>query len=352
MSEIKAKGNKRTIERLKRAMKEANEDGEYRVARRIHGIILNLEGWSCPEIANILKVHRSKPVVWIHRWNEYGLKGLLEGHRSGRPPRLTKKQKEHLGEIIERGPIAYGFTSGVWTSPMITRMINEEFGVKYHPAHVRRMLGELGFSVQRPRKKLALAKREEQLKWVRYTYPNLKKKAKNENGVIIFTDEASFRQEPTLYQTWARRGCQPEIPTTGQRNTQKYFGAINLYTGGFTYHRDEIFNAKNYILFLEHILDIYPDNKVFLIHDNAKYHKNDDVNDWLLEHVKKIEVYPLPPYSPKYNALEYIWRYTRLNYTHDRYFATVGELETTLCRAFTSIQKNPKQITGYLRPFY
>lgn len=170
--------------------------------------------------------------------------------------------------------------------------------------------------------------------------------------MIIFSDEVSFRQDPTLYQTWSRRGYQPEIPTTGQRNTQKYFGAVNLYTAEFTYHRDVVFNTDTYLSFLEHLLDVYPDNKVFLIHDNAKYHKNDEVRDWLFDYVKNIEACLLPPYSPEYNALESIWRYTRLNYTHNRYFATVGELVTTLRGAFTSIQKRPEQIIGYLKPFY
>ena len=178
MRSIQANGNKRTGVRLKRLMKEAYEDGEYRVGRRIHGVILNLEGYSNPEISGILKVHRSKPVNWIHLWNDYGLEGLFEGHRSGRPPRLTNEQKEILEDIIDSGPIAYGFTSGVWTSPMISRIVIDEFGVNYHPGHVRKMLKDMGFSVQRPRKKLALASPALQTKWRRYTYPNLKKKRK------------------------------------------------------------------------------------------------------------------------------------------------------------------------------
>jgi len=178
MRSIQANGNKRTGVRLKRLMKEAYEDGEYRVGRRIHGVILNLEGYSNPEISEILKVHRSKPVNWIHLWNDYGLEGLFEGHRSGRPPRLTNEQKEILEDIIDSGPIAYGFTSGVWTSLMISRIVIDEFGVNYHPGHVRKMLKDMGFSLQRPRKKLALASPVLQTKWRRYTYPNLKKKRK------------------------------------------------------------------------------------------------------------------------------------------------------------------------------
>lgn len=175
MRGIQAEGNKRTIARLKRLMKEANEDGEYRVAWRIHGVILNLEGYSNPEVSEVLKVHRSKPVIWMRSWNDYDIEGLFEGHRSGRPSLLIQEQKEILGDIIDSGPVAYGFTSGVWTSQMISCIIDEEFGVDYHPGHVRKMLKSMGFSVQRPRKRLSLANPVLQNKWHRYTYPNLKK---------------------------------------------------------------------------------------------------------------------------------------------------------------------------------
>src|SRR5438093_1047471 len=106
----------------------------------------------------------------------YDVNALLEGHRSGRPHGLTAKQRSHLCEILDSGPISYGFMSGVWTSVMITSVITEEFGVSYHPGHVRKLLQELGFSVQRPKRLLAQADKAQQHRWQRYTYPNLKKK--------------------------------------------------------------------------------------------------------------------------------------------------------------------------------
>ncbi|MGH7796414.1 MAG: winged helix-turn-helix domain-containing protein [Candidatus Binatia bacterium] len=50
--------------------------------------------------------------------------------------------------------------------------------MSYHPAHVSRILHSLEFSVQRPQKVLARADKALQSKWVRYRYPNLKKKPK------------------------------------------------------------------------------------------------------------------------------------------------------------------------------
>ncbi|MGD1101029.1 MAG: winged helix-turn-helix domain-containing protein, partial [Terriglobia bacterium] len=54
-----------------------------------------------------------------------------------------------LSDILDSGPVAYGLDTGIWTSPMIAWAIEEEFGVVYHPGHVRKLLHHLGFSVQR-----------------------------------------------------------------------------------------------------------------------------------------------------------------------------------------------------------
>jgi len=81
-----------------------------------------------------------------------------------------------LRDIVESGPVAYGLQTGVWTSPIIAQLIAEEFDVHYHPGHVRKLLGQIGCSVQRPRAKLMQADPVKQHRWTRYTYPNLKKK--------------------------------------------------------------------------------------------------------------------------------------------------------------------------------
>jgi len=161
---------------------EAEQDGVYRVAKRIHSVILNSDGRTSGEIAYILKAPRSKVSQWLSNYEAYGFDGLLEGHRSGRPPCLNKKQHEVLKDIIESGPVAYGFDSGIWTSPMVGRVIEEEFDVTYHPGHIRKLLHELGFSVQRPRRVLARADAQKQDRWHRRTYPNLKKKRREKAG--------------------------------------------------------------------------------------------------------------------------------------------------------------------------
>jgi transposase len=94
----------------------------------------------------------------------------------GAAPRLTDDQRAELTMAIILGPQAAGFNTGVWTGPMIGEWIRREYGVRYHNHHIPRLLHQLGFSVQRPRKRLARADREKQEYWLRTRLPAIKKK--------------------------------------------------------------------------------------------------------------------------------------------------------------------------------
>ena len=115
----------------------------------------------------------------IQQWNAWGEEGLLEGHRSGRPASLTEEDRQRLRDIVDSGPVAYGLQTGIWTSINLAEVIADEFGVVYHPGHIRKLLRRIGLSVQRPTTRLVQADPALQRKWTRYTVPNLKKPSRN-----------------------------------------------------------------------------------------------------------------------------------------------------------------------------
>ena len=178
------------------------------------------------------------------------------------------------------------------------------------------------------------------------------KKTRAQGATLIHEDEASFRQDSTLFSTWSRKGCQPLVPVTGERNSVKIFGCVDIYRPRFLYQRTTVFNADTYLAFLEERLArYYYPNRVYYIQDNASYHKDKDVWAWFKANRSWLEVYNLPPYSPEFNATERIWHHVRMEGTHNRYFCTKDELLNTLRSVFRSIQRRPDQIEGYLQPF-
>ena len=97
-----------TLKRLVRLTKEAGRDGSYRVAKRLQAIVMNAEGYSSGEIARILKAPRSKTSEWLRLYEEHGVDGLLEGHRSGRPRGLDDKERQTTRRYSRQR------SSGVW----------------------------------------------------------------------------------------------------------------------------------------------------------------------------------------------------------------------------------------------
>src|SRR3954471_17241540 len=174
-----ARGTKAATSKLLALRRQAQKDKEPRVVLRVQGILMSLAGPTSGEIAHHLKVHRSTVPLWIDHWNRYGPEGLWEGYRSGRPASLSPAERERLCDLLDSGPVAYGWETGIWTSPS-PGVPSHRSGIRatVSPGHVRKLLQQLGYSVQRPTTKLVQADVKQQRKWVRYTYPNLKKTPK------------------------------------------------------------------------------------------------------------------------------------------------------------------------------
>jgi len=113
---------------------------------------------------------------WLQWYEALGVEGLVTAAPPGPAPKLTEEQRSELTALVEAGPLAAGYPSGVWTGPMIGDLIERRFGVRYHKHNVPRLLHELRFSVQRPRKRLARADAIAQATWWHDTFPAIKKK--------------------------------------------------------------------------------------------------------------------------------------------------------------------------------
>jgi len=174
---IYAKGNTASLRRIKSLRLQAQRAKAARVMLRLDAVMLSVQRHTNGEIAQLLQADRSRVHAWVCAWNQHGLEGLLEGHRSGRPQRLTSSQIEQIKDVLESGPVAYGLNTGIWTSPIMAEIISEEFGVDYHPGHVRRLLSGWGFSVQQPTTRLVQADPVKRNRWIRYDRPCLKKSA-------------------------------------------------------------------------------------------------------------------------------------------------------------------------------
>lgn len=161
---------------LRRFLDEARTDNDLDVWRRARAVLGYIEGRRVVDLAAELDVTRGSVNRWLQWYDALGVEGLVTGIPPGPAPKLSEAQRDELTTFIESGSREAGYTSGVWTGPMIGDLIAQRFGVRYHNHHVPRLLHELGFSVQRPRRRLARADAALQALWLREKFPAIKKK--------------------------------------------------------------------------------------------------------------------------------------------------------------------------------
>lgn len=65
---------------------------------------------------------------------------------------------------------------------------------------------------------------------------------------------------------------------------------------------------------------------MILVLDNACYHHSVLLRPFLRQHAPYLRLLFLPPYSPQLASIERVWKLTRHLATHNRYFATLGEV--------------------------
>lgn len=163
------------VDRLRELLREATATKDLTLWRRAKCVLGYIEGRSAIDMGREVDVDRSAVAKWISWYNAEGAEGLRTKPHPGREPRLTDAQRAEVASVVEAGPQAAGFQSGMWTGALVGQWIERRFGVRYHPQHIPRLLHQLGFSVQRPRKRLARADLDKQAAWLRTSLPSIKK---------------------------------------------------------------------------------------------------------------------------------------------------------------------------------
>ena len=148
---------------------------DWREARRLRAWELKQQGWKQRRIAEALGVTPGAVSQWLTRVAEGGVAALRNRIRPGPTPRLAPEQRARIPEVLARGAEAYGFVGDVWTTGRVAAVIEREFGVRYHPAHVSRLLRAIGWSVQRPIRRAAQRDEAAIAAWYAERWPALKR---------------------------------------------------------------------------------------------------------------------------------------------------------------------------------
>lgn len=151
-------------------------DAEGMEKRRLEGLRLLRQGLNQNQVALRLGVTRGAVNHWVKAYQNGGKKALHAHPREGRPPKLTPRQMGQIPGMLLKRAMVHGYPDDLWTTERVAWVVEQKFGVRYHPGHVWRLLHDLGFTWQKPRRQ-ALERDEKAInQWLREEWPKIQKK--------------------------------------------------------------------------------------------------------------------------------------------------------------------------------
>ena len=133
------------------------------------------QGLNQTEVAAKIGCDSSSVCRWNQKRQKKGIEALESKPLPGPEPKLTLEQKERLTAILLEGAQKAGYPNDLWTQSRVAKVIQDRFGVEYHPNHMWRFLQSLGWTVQKPEKRARERNEKKIAQWKKREWRDIKK---------------------------------------------------------------------------------------------------------------------------------------------------------------------------------
>ena len=301
------RGRKRRKTKVRRERRDRRAQEEIR--RR--AVMRVIEGWTQARVAEAFGVHPNTVYKWFRMYEADGFAGLERRKSPGRPRALSQREEEKLKKIIVgKNPLQLNFGTALWTTKIIKQVVLAKFSKLIHLTTVWRMLRRIGLSPQKPKKRAFTRDEAAILHWTKTAFPEIVRRAKRNNSVILFLDEATLREDCTVGTTWVERGQTPVIQAPGTRRRINVISAVS--PDGRLWFRcfHGNLNSERFIDFLSALLREFR-RPLELILDGHSAHKSAETMMFLHEHRDRVTPSLLPAYAPELNPDEHVWSHLK-----------------------------------------
>ena len=309
------------INELKIDARKIGEQGQY--AKRLDVIRFYFdEKYSGPQIMKVLKVSKTYVYDTIKLYKKGGLEALKikkRGRATGTKRSLSTEQEQDIqNTILTKIPEDFDLVETLWTKKNINEMIRKKLNISLPLSTLGDYLFRWNITSQRPIRRAKTQSPEKIDQWMNYDYPEIHKRAMEENAEIFFGDETTIQNTTGYMREYAPTNNPPVVKIDKAKKIKiNMISAISrrgklsfmLFVGNM--------NSQLFIVFLKRLtVDRITKGgirKIFLIVDNSRVHHSKIVKTWLEENKDKIEVFFLPSYSPEYNPDELLNSYLKRN---------------------------------------
>jgi transposase len=307
------------------------------------------EGEAPSEVIKSYGFCRTTIYRWLRQADRKGVDALKSRKATGRPPKLTDRQKGAVARwITGKDPRQYGFDFGLWTRQIVSALIWKRFGVRLTVTSVGRLLAELGITPQKPLRRAYERDPQAVDEWVKKEYPRLRKRAKRRGADIFFLDEVGVRSDSPLGRTWAPRGRTPVVATSARRQAVSAMSAVSP-SGGFWYDvYTERLTATQFIKLLRNFLR-QRRRPVMLVLDSHPAHRAKAVANFVQSQRGRLELHFLPGYAPDLNPDEFVWKHLKSHGLAKRPLERHESLRARVISDLEAIKCNVRLIRSFFR---
>lgn len=280
------------------------------IRERAQSVIASHQGFTPHQISNVLLRSEKTVREWIKAFHRKRIASIFPRYKGDNAAKLTRQQKQQLQKVLSKPPSDYGIPKEFWDISTLKTYIKAEFGVEYESPESYRLIFllhnysfHLPDTFDRQRDDKRIRKRMKEIK--REIHPLLKDKS----WIVFVSDECRIIWETEVRRLWLPKGQKTIIKVERKRKAQSFIGFLNLKTGEALLFRLSWQKQDEIIPVLESLVAKYPDKRVCVIWDNARFHHGKKLKRKLSTTLKPIHLINLPPYAPDHNPQEHVWKY-------------------------------------------
>ena len=280
------------------------------------------------EIEAILGIGRGSISNCRKKYKSDGLDKYLDRHYVPYSGKLSQDNLAHLESEV---------SAGVYSSAQeVQAYILQTFGIEYSLRAVHMILKKLNFVYKKTSEVPSNFNEEEQDAFLAQLVPFLGEIGPQE--AIFFVDAVHPQHNTRSSYAWIKRGEKKAIPTNSGRRRININGAMNAHKPQevIIVEADTI-NAQATIRLYEKIqLANLDKEQVFVIGDNARYYRNVELQAWLDNNPRIIQLF-LPTYSPNLNLIERLWKFLRKKVINTKFYQTFEGFRKAILTFFDNI---------------
>lgn len=287
------------------------------------------KGMKLADIGDIVSRDEHAITRWIKDWSERRMASIFTGHQeNGNASKLTKEQRQEIKETLEKPPSDQGLPQSFWDVPALKEYVKAKFDTIYEsPRSYHFLLKFSNLSFKYPDtfdRRRDEARIEERMGAI---HEEIKPFLVDPQWEVFAADEVRIELEALVRRAWLRRGERTIVKVNRKREYQNYIGLLNQKS--FVCHLYELSwqNQEEVIEALGTFKEKYPDKKICIVWDNARFHKGKAIRRELSlgRTLENFHLINFPPYAPDKDPIEHVWNEAKgaiANIQHDTFAQT------------------------------